>query len=67
MVGPCQRETAIQGGKAKDNEKRGVEQGVGAEDSEEEVATPQVVGAQNAIPSKFTHSLRGKTPHQLTP
>ena len=61
MVGPCQREMAIQGGKAKDNEKRGVEQGAGAE---EEVATPQVVGTQNTLPSKFTHSLRGR---QLTP
>ena len=62
-VGPCQREMAIQGGKAKDNEKRRVEQGAGAEDSEEEVATPQVVGTQNAIPSKFSHSLRGKRLH----
>ena len=45
----------------KDNEKYEVEQGAGAEDSEEEVATPQVVGTHNAIPSKFTLIERKET------
>ena len=38
-----------------------MEQGAGVEDSEEEVATPQVVDTQNTIPSKFSHSLRKET------
>ena len=40
-----------------------MKQGAGAEDSEEEVATPQVVGTQNAIPSKFTLIERKETAH----
>ena len=40
-----------------------MEQGARAADSEAEVASLQVVGAQNAIPSKFTLIERKETAH----